>query len=96
VRDVDLLVVHENIEQRSCRLAISCKREFIRVVSNAHVTLLSKPEESQLHFVASSQAKFLGTINERSICSDILALCREFGLGYATKKCAGEYLRFRH
>jgi hypothetical protein len=95
-RDIDLLVVHENIGESSCRLAIECRQELIRMVSKAHVSLLSKSEERQLDFVAASKAKYLGSIKENSIFSDIKILCGEFGLAETTTKPGGLKFEVQH
>jgi hypothetical protein len=79
--DIDLLIVHEDIGEESCRFAIRCKSELIRIVANAHVTMLSKSEESKLQFVAASNAKLLGTVEANSICSNVASIRKKLGIG---------------
>jgi hypothetical protein len=78
--DIDLLIVHEDIGEESCRFAIRCKSELMRIVVNAHVTMLSKSEEFKLQFVAASNAKLLGTVEAINFRSNVVSLCEKLGV----------------
>lgn len=72
VRDIDLLILHTDIKQASCRFAILCKRYLIQHINHAHITMLSKREEQELKFIKTSQAKLLGSVNTSYIENDLL------------------------
>jgi len=72
--DVDLLIVHENTDRASCKLAIRCKRQLSDHIRNAHITMLSKGEEAHFEFIRRAQAVPIGDIRESHIDADLAAL----------------------
>jgi len=60
--DIDVLIVHERVDLSSINFAIACKRALIRLLPEAHITLLSETEERQLTFINCSQAHSIGQI----------------------------------
>jgi hypothetical protein len=63
-RDIDILIVHERIDPESVAFALRCKRVIVSSIPNAHLTILSNAEESELNFIQRSRACFLGTITD--------------------------------
>lgn len=72
--DIDLLIVHGSNDPASCRLAIACKRWFVKEVARADVTMLSSVEEAHFKFIATARATYLGAIREDYMDSDLAAL----------------------
>lgn len=73
--DVDLLVVHAELDNVSCALAIRCKRRLEEQFRAAHVTMLSRTEEAYFAFVTSAGAHRLGNVREDRFDQDVAALC---------------------
>lgn len=73
--DVDLLLVHEDTTVSSCALAIRCKQILLQVIDSAHITLLSKDEESELDFITRAQANPIGHIEQDQIVQHIESIC---------------------
>lgn len=75
--DIDILIIHENIEYKSCQFAINCKEIFISKRTEADITILSKSEESLNSFVFKSSARLLGEISSASVEADVdVILCK--------------------
>lgn len=72
--DIDLLIVHKEIDKISCQFAIKCKRMLLETVSIADITVLSESEERQFQFINTARAIRLGTIREDHLDDDLLAL----------------------
>ena len=62
--DIDLLIVHGSVQEPSCRFAIRCKRELVRMFPRAHVTILSETEEREAGFISTAAARLIATIKE--------------------------------
>ena len=69
--DIDLLIVHLDTDLVSCEFAIQCKRRLMERLICAHVTLLSASEEERFRFIASAQARRIGTVRRDYIDLDI-------------------------
>ena len=65
--DVDLVLVHANAENASCRLAIACKKELLKRLHRAHITMLSHAEERSLNFLVRACALKVGEISNDAI-----------------------------
>lgn len=76
-RDIDLLIVHDNLSNESCALAIRCRRYLSEMVGNAHITILSKTEEEHFDFLTTSRARKLGAICSDRVEGDVVAICRQ-------------------
>lgn len=61
-RDVDLLILHDDISQDSCKYAIKCKSLLAYRISNAHITMLSRTEVLQFNFINVAKASYVGSI----------------------------------
>jgi hypothetical protein len=81
-RDVDLLIVHEDIGTASVQFAILCKQRLTEALPSVHVTMLSAQEERQLGFRKRCEAKLLGFVAEESLANGISAI---------TARIAGEF-----
>ena len=66
-QDIDLLLIHQSTDIRSCRLAIDCKRHFLRMLPRADVVMLSIGEAKRNGFIARSGAIALGTLDSENI-----------------------------
>ena len=66
-QDIDLLIVHESTDQKSCSLAIKCKELLMTQISNAHISILSKNEAKQLSFIEKSKAVIIGTVSSNTM-----------------------------
>jgi len=62
--DVDFLIVHQSIEEASCRFGIQCKKSIQAKLPQAHITLLSRQEEKSLAFIRSAKAEHLGDVDD--------------------------------
>jgi hypothetical protein len=69
--DVDILLLHRDISYDSCRQAIEFKATIVRALKNAHVVMLSRPEERGLSFRERAKATYLGDLLEQA---DVCAL----------------------
>lgn len=74
-KDVDLLVVHAELDRGSCDFAIRCKRRLEEQLRAAHVTMLSETEEVYFEFVARAGAHRLGNVRGDRFDQDVAALC---------------------
>lgn len=66
--DIDLLIVHSDKDEASCRFAISVKNLLISKIANADVTMLSADEERDLGFMGCTKAVKLGKVE--SFCTE--------------------------
>lgn len=74
--DIDILLIHEDISNESCALAISCKRHFLQSKKSLHITMLSKYEERDLDFIERSRAHPIGTIIANCLEEDVQRISR--------------------
>ncbi len=65
-RDIDVLLLHENISDVSARVAIDCKILLRKFVPNVHIVILSKKEENEFDFIEKSHAKLISEV--RTCC----------------------------
>jgi hypothetical protein len=63
-RDIDILIIHESGAYESCRQAIELKKNILREIEGAHVSILSKSAEEHFDFIYTSRAVFLGIVDE--------------------------------
>ena len=61
-RDIDVLLLHENISDVSARVAIDCKILLRSFVPNVHIVMLSQKEENEFDFIKKSHAKLISEI----------------------------------
>ncbi len=78
-RDIDLLLIHQNISESSCQMAIICKSRLSRMISNAHITILSQSEESQLGFISTAGAIEAGQVRSEHFTPDLDKLVSKIG-----------------
>ena len=78
--DVDLLILHQNVDLASCRFAIACKGYLQDSVTYAHITMLSNTEEQNCQFIKTAHAVRLGTIHEECIGGDLKLVRRALRL----------------
>ena len=64
-RDIDILIVHDSASLKSCLKAIELKRNIIKEIHNAKITMLSKTAEEDFSFIKVSRAILLDQIDER-------------------------------
>ena len=76
-RDIDILLIHEDLTPTSCEKVIKCKHELLKMHENAHITLLSREEEKSFAFILRSQSKYLGRVCNASLFQDIEKISRE-------------------
>lgn len=76
-RDIDMLLIHDNLGLSSCRSVSYCKNQIILMHPNAHITLLSKQEEKSLSFIAKSKSTLIGCIYRVSLRQDIEKIGKE-------------------
>lgn len=74
--DIDILLVHENITESSCKFAIHCKSILKTYFSQAHVTILSDEEEQNLSFKEIGNAMWLGLLRADSLELDMADVVR--------------------
>lgn len=72
--DVDFLIVHQSVEEASCRFGIQCKKLIQAKLPNAHITLLSKREEKSLAFIRTAKAEHLGDVDDNNFEDQTLAI----------------------
>jgi hypothetical protein len=69
--DIDLLLLHQNTSEKSCRFVINCKSILLMTVPHSDITILSKAEETQNNFIQKAGAHHLGRIRETYYKEDI-------------------------
>ncbi|THF58206.1 hypothetical protein [Ollibium composti] len=69
--DVDLLIVHSDVDSASCHFAIYCKQLLSAAVLNADITMLSRDEEADLRFITQSCAMSLGHVRSGTVKEDV-------------------------
>lgn len=62
-KDIDLLILHESTDERSCKFALRCKAALLKSEPRADIRILSKAEEKQTGFIATAKARLVGTIH---------------------------------
>ncbi|WP_050554488.1 nucleotidyltransferase domain-containing protein [Pseudomonas fragariae (ex Marin et al. 2024)] len=62
-QDIDLLIVHESTNKESCIFAIRCKEILKTHINDAHISILSKSEATQLSFLEKSNSVLIGLIS---------------------------------
>lgn len=74
-RDVDLIIIHENISAESVHFAIKCKALCLNKVHRADVVVLSAAEEQEKGILERSKASLLCEIElgGESVAIDLLA-----------------------
>lgn len=70
-RDVDILIVHGSEAFESCMRAIELKKNILREVKGAHISILSKSAEAHFDFVFTSSAILLGIVDENDFTLSI-------------------------
>jgi hypothetical protein len=75
--DVDLLIIHPEIDHSHCRFAISCKRLLKERIPKADVTVLSASEEGYFQFIKTARAIHFGAVRESHIEADLAVLLVE-------------------
>lgn len=76
--DVDLLLLHRNVERDSIEFAIACKKLIRAVLPTAHIIMLSDEEERELGFIRRSSAVHLLDINDAFAPEQIARFCSQF------------------
>lgn len=61
-KDIDILLIHEDVSEASCDFAISCKDHVTKRFSRAHITVLAIAEAQELGFLERSHAHRLGCL----------------------------------
>jgi peroxiredoxin len=69
--DIDLLIVHQEINTASCQFAIYCKQQLKKLIAMSDITILSNSEEKEFDFVRIANALKIGEIRTLSFYSDI-------------------------
>ena len=69
--DIDILLIHKNIDQHSCSIAIKCKKLLIESMKNSDIVMLSINEEKELYFIEKSKALKIGYIRNSSMNKDV-------------------------
>lgn len=75
--DIDIVIVHNDRTRESCCLAIACKRALQRLMSNLHITMLSKQAEQSFGFLATAHAKHIGRIEGAATAEGINEIIRK-------------------
>ncbi|WP_444924375.1 hypothetical protein ACJJH9_03855 [Microbulbifer sp. DLAB2-AF] len=57
--DIDLLIVHDSIDRKSCLNAISLKKHIAQEIRFADISILSKSAELEFDFIMKSKATFI-------------------------------------
>lgn len=69
--DIDILIVHKNIDQHSCSIAINCKKSIKARIQNSDIVMLSINEEKELDFIKKSKALMIGHIRINCMKKDV-------------------------
>ncbi|WP_438275892.1 hypothetical protein [Nitrobacter sp.] len=75
-RDVDLLIVHQRIDNSSINFAIHCKAAIKGLIPCADTVLLSTFEEQELAFLQKCSGKFLGRLTDADPSAQLKAIFR--------------------
>jgi len=54
--DIDLLIVHDSVDRKSCLNAISLKKHIAQEIRTADISILSKSAELEFDFIGKSKA----------------------------------------
>lgn len=68
-QDIDLLILHESIDKKSCTLAINLKEVLSTQLNLSHISILSKSEASQLSFIEKSNCILIGSVPSNAMHS---------------------------
>jgi hypothetical protein len=74
--DLDILVLHERIDDPSINFAIQCKAAIRTLIQNADVVILSKQEEEELAFVRKCNGRLLGQVTDNDLSRQLEVICR--------------------
>lgn len=69
--DIDLLILHQDSDLATCKLAITCKNGLAKSINRTHVTMLSEAEEKHFQFIKAARAVRLGIIRESHFNADL-------------------------
>lgn len=72
--DIDILIVHNSNERKSCLEAISLKNNLIEKIDKVSITMLSKSEEVGLNFISKASAKYLLSYSGSNLCEIVAAI----------------------
>lgn len=64
--DKDLLLVHHDMTDESCAMAIACKKTLLRLDNKFDITMLSVAECINNEFIRKSSARHIGNISDVS------------------------------
>lgn len=78
--DIDFLIIHSDITRISCEKAIVLKKNILKLVCNADVTMLSNKEEYKMDFILKSKAILLGSINSSNMEKELRFLFESLGI----------------
>ena len=73
-QDIDILIIHQSTEYKSCKLAIWCKQMLISRIAKPDITILSRSEEKQHSFITRSNACYIGKVRKSSADDDLLSI----------------------
>ncbi len=76
-RDIDMLIIHPDINYNSCQFSLICKRYLLSIINNIELTILSCSEEKEIDFIKKSNAKFLGIVKEDSVSGDFINIIKK-------------------
>jgi len=89
-KDIDLLLLHRDVEQDSIRFTINCKRMIRTAVPLVHVVMLADAEEIELDFIRRSTAVHLANIESDFVAQQIAAFSHMLLSGMAPALCRPE------
>lgn len=70
-RDIDLLILHQQLDATSIALAIRAKVLLCKKMDGAEIVILSQKEEAEGGFIARSKAIFLQELSASNLDEDI-------------------------
>ena len=73
-QDIDLLIVHDNTDEKSCIFAIKLKEIFSTQINDAHISILSKKEVMQLDFIRKSKSILIGSVSSNAMSIEAIAI----------------------
>ena len=94
-RDIDLLIVHEDLSRASIEFVIRYKSFIVATIPKAHIVMLSTQEEANVEFVTRSKATFLGTSSDEDIPTQIRDLTTRILLLKASHRIRGSAVAVR-
>lgn len=75
-RDVDILILHQQVDSSSINFAIHCKAMIKSLIPNVDVVILSKSEEQELAFLRKCSGKLLGKVTDTDPSGQLEAIFR--------------------